>query len=325
MKPFRLSLPNGAHLSGILSVPTRAPTSTATPAYQPLVVGIHGGTYFSKYFDAGTTNSALRLAETLGVPFVSIDRPGYKDSTELPPVSEGSTFLQEEGRYLHRYILPTIWQEFGTSSGATTVVVLAHSLGSPSAIVATALHAKEPQPQYPCGGLIMSGWGTVHGRPRASAQHIVANGVVDGRIAWLLELKDGPMFGDPRLGRVSREIRDMGEELNTSMSLGEFADGSFQWLDYWQDYAKEIKVPVMYGLGEHDALWKASRETVHDFAREFRGSPRVESGIVLGAPHCIELSYWGPGWILRCLGFAAECAATEGVSRRAAAAAGAQA
>ncbi|OAP53894.1 hypothetical protein AYL99_11916 [Fonsecaea erecta] len=68
-----------------------------------------------------------------------------REGNDEHPVSEGSTFLQEEGRYLHRYILPTTWQEFGTSSGATTVVVLAHSLGSPSAIVATALHAKEPR------------------------------------------------------------------------------------------------------------------------------------------------------------------------------------
>ncbi|KIW22797.1 uncharacterized protein PV07_11061 [Cladophialophora immunda] len=315
MKPFTLSLANGAQLSGIFSVPTR--TST-TPHYQPLIVGVHGGTYFSKYFDAGTTNSAVRLAETLGVPFVSINRPGYRDSTELPPVPDGSTFLQEEGKYLHRYILPKIWQEFGLSSGATTIVMLAHSLGSPSSIVASALHAKEPHPQYPHGGLIMSGWGTVHGRPSESAKHIVENGVVDGRIAWPLELKDGPMFGDPKLGRVPPEILAMGHDLNTSMSLGEFEDGSFHWLDYWSDYAKEVKVPIMYGMGEHDALWKATRESVQEFAREFTGSPRVESGIVLGAPHCIELSYWGPGWVARCLGFAAECAAAEGVSRLAA-------
>ncbi|KIW92258.1 uncharacterized protein Z519_07242 [Cladophialophora bantiana CBS 173.52] len=316
MKPFTLSLSNGAQLSGIVSV---SPRISTTPHYQPLIVGIHGGTYFSKYFDAGTTNSAVRLAETLGVPFVSIDRPGYKDSTALPPVPEGSTFLQEEGKYLHGYVLPKIWQEFGASSGATTVVLLAHSLGSPSSIVASALHAKETQPQYPYGGLILSGWGTVHGRPSESARHIVENGVVDGRITWPLEMKDGPMFGDPKLGRVSPEILGMGAELNTSMSLGEFEDGSFHWMEYWLTYAKEVKVPIMYGMGEHDALWKATKETVQDFAREFTGSPRVESGVVLGAPHCVELSYWGPGWVARCLGFAAECAAAEGVSRRVAA------
>ncbi|KIX99114.1 uncharacterized protein Z520_05575 [Fonsecaea multimorphosa CBS 102226] len=323
MKPFTLSLANGAQLSGILSLPTR--TST-TPHYQPLMVGVHGGTYFSRYFDAGgTTNSALRLAEILGVPFVSIDRPGYRESTGLPPVPHGSTFLQEEGKYLHRFILPKIWQEFGRSSGATTMVILAHSLGSPGAIVASALHAEEPRDQYPLAGLIMSGWGTVHGRPRESAQHIVEHGVVDGRIFWPLELKDGPMFGDPTLGRVSPEILAIGDQLNTSMSLGEFEDGSFHWSDYWLDYARRVQVPVMYGMGEHDALWKASRDTVHDFAKEFTKSPRVESGVVLGAPHCIELSYWGPGWVARCVGFAVECAAAEGVRSRAGAAAGVQA
>ncbi|KAH0842188.1 hypothetical protein AYO21_00187 [Fonsecaea monophora] len=313
MKPFTLSLTNGAQLSGILAVPTRA---SKTADYQPLVVAIHGGTYFSKYFDAGTATSATRLAESLGVPFVAIDRPGYKESTGLPPVPDGSTFLQEEGKYLHHHVLPKVWQEFGLSSGATAVVILAHSLGSPGSIVASALHANDPQSQYPLGGLIMSGWGTEHGRPRESARHIIENGVVDGRIFWPLEVKDGPMFGDPKLGRAPPEILEMGSDLNTSMSLGEFEDGTFHWADYWADYAKEVKVPIMYGMGEHDALWKASRVTVQDFARHFTGSPRVESGIVLGAPHCIELSYWGRGWMTRCLGFAQECAAAEGVSRR---------
>jgi len=40
---------------------------------------------------------------------------------------------------------------------------------------------------------------------------------------------------------------------------------------------------------------------------------------VPGAPHAIELSYWGQGWYARCFGFAMECAANLGVGEEAAA------
>jgi hypothetical protein len=74
-----------------------------------------------------------------------------------------------------------------------------------------------------------------------------------------------------------------------------------------------MKVPVLYGLAEHDALWSGKDEHVQEFASKFKSSPRVERGVILGAPHCGELSYWAKGWYMRCFGFAAECAAVEAV------------
>ncbi|ETI26421.1 hypothetical protein G647_03198 [Cladophialophora carrionii CBS 160.54] len=316
MESFTLSLTNEAQVSGLLSIPSR--TST-TPYYRPLIVGLHGGTYFSSYFANETASSALRIAASLGVPFISVDRPGYKDSTALPTLPAGSTFLQEEGKYLHQHILPAIWQAYGAASEATTVVILAHSLGAPGAIVAAALHAREQQQHtYPCGGLIMSGWGTVHARPREAAKHMMDTLTVNGRINWPLEHKDAPMFGatpEELALRVSPDVLALTSQLDHSMSRGEIEDGTFTWLDYWLDYAKDVQWPIMYGMAQHDALWKTTRENVEDFARAFTSSQRVERGVVLEAPHCMELSYWGPGWIARCIGFAIECAAAEGVKR----------
>ncbi|KIW65036.1 hypothetical protein PV04_07323 [Phialophora macrospora] len=317
MKSFTLSLSNGAQVSGSLSIPSR---TSATPYYRPLIVGLHGGTYFSSYFATDTANSALTIAASLGVPFISVDRPGYKDSTALPSVPVGSTFLQEEGKYLHQYILPAIWQQYGATSEATAIVVHAHSLGSPGAIVAAALYAREDQNSYPCGGLIMSGWGTVHARPRDAAEHMMDTMTVKGRINWPLEHKDAPMFGatpEELALRVSQDVLALTARLDHSMSRGELEDGTLTWLDYWLDYAQDVKWPIMYGMAEHDALWKTTKENVEDFARAFTSSPRVERGVVLEAPHCMELSYWGPGWIARCVGFAIECAAAEGVKRAA--------
>ena len=53
---------------------------------------------------------------------------------------------------------------------------------------------------------------------------------------------------------------------------------------------------------------KVSEQHVRNFAAAFKKSPRVESGIVLGAPHSMELSRFGQGWYARAFGFAVECA-----------------
>ena len=71
----------------------------------------------------------------------------------------------------------------------------------------------------------------------------------------------------------------------------------------------------MYGMAEHDALWKTTVENVEDFARAFTSSKQVERAILFEAPHCMELSFWGPAWITKCLGFAMECAAAVGVRK----------
>ncbi|KAJ9615364.1 hypothetical protein H2200_001439 [Cladophialophora chaetospira] len=312
MKSFSLSLANEAEVSGISSI---SPQSSS-PHYRPLVVALHGGTYSSSYFAAGGASSALHIAEALGVPFIAIDRPGYRDSTALPPITDTSTFLQEEGIHLHRLILPAIWSEYGSTSKATTIVVLTHSLGSPGAIIAAALHAGESGPSYPYGGLIMSGWGIVQSRSNEAIRQQIDTLTVNGRINWPLEHKDAPMFGatpEALALRVSPEILSLTAELDNSMSRGEIEDGTFTWPGYWRGYAEEVKVPIMYSMAEHDGLWNTTAEHVEDFASAFTNSKRVERGIVAEAPHCMELSYWGPAWIARSLGFAMECAAAADV------------
>ena len=313
MEPFTLALKNGANISGHLSI---QPPNTTSPHYRPLMVALHGGSYTSSYFTAGGANSALKIAERLGVPLIALDRPGYRDSTPLHPIPKGSTFLQEEGRYLHESILPAIWRAYSSITDATTIVILAHSLASPSAIIAAALHARDAQPDYRYDGLIMSGWGTLNARPPEAASHMINTLTVNGRINWPLEHKDGPMFGgtpEELALRVAPEILALTADLDHSMSRGEIEDGTFTWPGYWRGYAKDVKCPIMYSMAEHDALWVTTKETVADFAGAFSESRRVESGVVLEAPHCMELSYWGVVWVARCVGFAGECAAAVGV------------
>lgn len=113
----------------------------------PLIVALHGGSYSADYYNATLVNSAPPYSTFLGVPFIAINRPGYKDSTALPDaLPEGRTFLQVEGRYFHNEILPAVWKAYAADYGVISIVVLAHSLSAPMTIVAAALNATETTP-----------------------------------------------------------------------------------------------------------------------------------------------------------------------------------
>ena len=156
MASFKLSLSNNAVVTGLVSLPSRETSSSPFPI--PLIVAIHGGSYSASYFFADDQHSAAPLVSALQVPFLAIDRPGYKDSTPIPPVPEGSTYLQELGKYLHHEILPALWDRYASDAGASCLVLMAHSIGSPGAIVAAALNAESNL--YPLAGLIVSGYGS---------------------------------------------------------------------------------------------------------------------------------------------------------------------
>jgi hypothetical protein len=82
-----------------------------------------------------------------------------------------------------------------------------------------------------------------------------------------------------------------------------------------EEWAKDVKVPVMFGIAEHDCYWRATEDHVNEMRAVFQASPRVEGGVVKGAPHNLEMSYWAQGWYARCFGFGLECAAAVGVAR----------
>ncbi|KAL8848451.1 MAG: hypothetical protein Q9221_006502 [Calogaya cf. arnoldii] len=140
MEPFSLRVSNNAVITGLRTPPASKPP----PKDTPLIVALHGGSFSADYYNATPTNSASPYSAFLGVPFVAITRPGYKDSTALPDaLPEGKTFLQAEGYYLHYEILPAVWSAYAADYGVTSIVILAHSLSVPMTVVAAALNATE--------------------------------------------------------------------------------------------------------------------------------------------------------------------------------------
>ncbi|OTB05607.1 hypothetical protein M426DRAFT_21639 [Hypoxylon sp. CI-4A] len=303
MEPFTLPLSNKGTVTGICYIP-KYPVS-AQP-YYPLIVGLHGGTYRSDYFDANEKHTAAIASKAFGVPFVSIDRPCYGGTDSLLPIPEDSSFDKETGVWLHQYIFPALWRHFGVPNACTCIVALSHSLGVMGGIIATALHAQDAEVSYPVGGLIMSGLGTRHltlsrEGPGADDSQMPKEVVT----TYPPEVKDALMF---RQGTVDPDILALTEKLHSPAPLAEIQ--SLQpWLSTWEHrWAPHITVPVMFALSEQDSFFEGTKDHVEACARAFRSSSRIDASLVTGAPHCLELSYWSQGWYARCFGFALECA-----------------
>ena len=299
---FTLKLSNGGQVTGLASFPT-APDSTRSP-FTPLVVAIHGGTYSAQYFFPDAKHSVLPISQALGVPFLTINRPGYKDSTPFPTIPEHSSYIREEGQYLHEHILPEIWKIYATLLGVNSIVLFSHSLGGSVVTVISALYAAEKEKPYPLAGLIIGGIGTEMDGRSGTEESLAAK---PPRIFFPLGIKDIVMLGTPEQDMADPEMYSVNPPMDTGFSYEEALDCNCLWITYWMEYARKIDVPVMYGLASADALWKVSEQRVQDFAKAFSNSLRVERGLVHGAPHRMELSHVSRGWYARALGFALEC------------------
>ena len=310
MDAFTLQLASGAIVTGLRYFP-KVGSQTAQSDI-PLIVAIHGGTYSATYFSASFKRSILPLSTAMNVPFLAINRPGHKETTPLPPLPAHSTFLQEEGKYLHQQILPAIWKEYASKLSIGSIVLMTHSLGAAGAIVAASLNAETKS--YPLAGLIISGIGTETNK-EYEAQIFNSITVKPPTMNIPNDVKDMAMLGSREGAMVDASIFDMTEVLQDVLFIEECSDIQTKWLDYWKGYAAKVDVPVLYGLADADRSWTASEQHMRDFAGAFEKSPRVESGLVLGAAHSLELTRVGSGWYARAYGFGVECAVAKDLKR----------
>ncbi|KAJ5263233.1 hypothetical protein N7478_010838 [Penicillium angulare] len=310
MKIFSLQLDDGGRVSGRVSLPPAAPGK----GHRPLLVCFHGGSYDSEYFDATPEYSITQISDALGIPVVSIDRPGYGDTTQPAiPQGETTTYAQVQGKYINEQILPRLWQEYGTQSEATAIVLLSHSIGAMMATISAACCAGTTK--YPLAGLITSGIG-------AETNPIVAQQfksiVTPGQEFMTFDpaIKDVSMLQLPHKQLADPAITEFTANLNRPTPIGEFIDINNTWLSYWKKYSQVIDVPLLYGISEFDELWTSTPEIMEEYRDAFPSCPWIESSIITQAPHCIELSYQRRGWQAKCCGFALECATWYALTRR---------
>ncbi|KPM42197.1 hypothetical protein AK830_g4322 [Neonectria ditissima] len=303
MDSFQLTLSDKTVLSGIRNIPPQKPSR---PKYCPLVVGLHGGCYTSQYFDATPNYTASLTSNCLSVPFVAIDRPGYKDSTPIASIPQGSSFPEEWGTRLHESILPALWAEFGLPNACSCIVLHCHSLGSNGALVAASLYttsAASSTPAYPLGGVVMSGLGSL---VKDTIGHAPQHDPPLLHVSIPVHIKDSTLLLP---GTADEEVYAQSQRIDHAMPFEEIASLRKSWLPTWREkWAANITVPIMVAMVERDHYWDATDEHLQDLAASFLRSTRIDTSIVGAAPHNIELSYWSTGWYARSFGFAVECA-----------------
>ncbi|KAF2476816.1 uncharacterized protein BDR25DRAFT_309177 [Lindgomyces ingoldianus] len=305
MKSFSVTPSEGLVITGLASIP---PPSPILSSHRPLVVFLHGGSYASDYYDSDPERSIEPLSTTLGIPVISLNRQGYKDST-LPVISEGQTSLREQSKNLHTSILPAIWEDFGKPAGASSIVLAGHSIGGMIGVMVAALYATSSSPRgYPLSGLCTTGI-TDRANPRWNGVEPPPLPQTGKHFNWPDEVRDAMMLN----GQVSADFATTHSKLNNPAPVDEVIEATSR-INEWRVCAKDVEVPVLGLAAEHDALWDTSKAAMDDFARLFEKTT-AEIGIVTNAPHCLEISYQARPAFLKVLGHAVQCARAHGMEK----------
>jgi pimeloyl-ACP methyl ester carboxylesterase len=305
MAELSLKLADGSVLTGKTYLALQPALELSSPSV-PLLVLVHGGGCSCEFFDVDSRHSVRRFSEVLGVPVVTINRPGYGGTLALAgdEADDSRTFIQRHGRWVHELALPAIWKEYSASLDVSSIVLYGESIGGAVCTVAAGLHAKDPA-QYKLAGLVLSAMGSTPKteplKPLFEDESMKGKQLtIPEEIKASLAVADDQNVADAAVWNAST--------CHHPTSVEEIYDINMQWPTYWRSYAKEVRVQVLYSMGEFDNLWHLSAKTMSEFTEAFTSSPWVESRLMKNAPHCIEFGYQCSGFLLRVFGFALECA-----------------
>lgn len=259
----------------------------------PLIVALHGGTYSSAYFDIEGF-SLLDRASRLGFNVIALDRPGYGQSTPLPP---GQATILNNAERLDQAI-GRIWES--RADVAPGIVIIGHSIGG---AITTAVAAR--QPTWPLLGIALSGVGLVS-PPEAGEAWA---GLPDCEMIDLPDaLKDGVMFGPEHTYSAAAPNSMHGAD--APVPRCELIDIVTTWPANAQSIAACVRAPVYYRQGEFDRLWVTDDAEVHAFGAAFTSSDDVDARLYRSAGHCIDFHKLGPAFQLGQLAFALRCASS---------------
>ena len=232
----------------------------------PLLVALHGGTYSSAYFEVagGPLGSFLDVAGRNGFAVLTIDRPGYGESTLLP--EEENTFARQAA-ILDDAIGQAV--EIWPTSG---VVLVGHSIGGMISLEIAARH-----PGWPLLGVASSGNGAripAGGRRRDVGQPPARGSCRPSgarpRRCDVRTRRDLQRSGPARRPRLLRPdaVRGADPRPRSGPPNG------------WTRWPPRSRSPVHTVLAEYDALWDSSPGALADYESRFpRFDQRLEDAL----------------------------------------------
>lgn len=251
-------------VSGIVGRP-----GPGAPKRGSTIVAIHGGSYFSNYFDLDGY-SLIDRAVADGFDIIAIDRPGYGKTAAL---NDCADMLHQNAIRIAAF-LPEVASALGVR--LDSVVLLGHSMGG---VIATTIAAQAPN--WPLKGIIGSGFA------QFLPQHLkdAFSGLPDEYYAeFPTELKDQLMFG-PR-DTLSDNMPTASHVANVRIPRSELMDIGTGWADRVTHLAPRVTVPIYYKLAEHEALWDVAG--LEAFVGLFTNAQKIVSGVFKNAGHCID-------------------------------------
>jgi pimeloyl-ACP methyl ester carboxylesterase len=266
----------------------RRPDSPVTEG-APLVVALPGGTYTSVYFDV-PGQSLLDTAETIGVPVIAVDRPGYRGSTKVE--TDGSIILRNAEVLDH--LIGELWEAYG--SGMPGVVVIGHSIGGAITIAIAARH-----PAWPLLGIAISGC-LVQVPPESGGAWAALPDLEFVELPG--QVKDLVMYG-PDWTHTAK-MPGGGHAADAPVPKAELLDITGAWIEHMREVAAEVRVPVHSRQGEFDRLWITDDAQVAEFKAAFRNAPWVDARLLPNAGHCIDFHWAARAFQLEQLAFALE-------------------
>jgi pimeloyl-ACP methyl ester carboxylesterase len=279
--------------SGSVAVGYHAPAA-AIPGL-PLLVALHGGTYTSEYFSVagGPAGSFLDIAGRNGFAVLTVDRPGYGESSLLP--EEENTFARQ-AEILDGVIAGAldVWP-------ADSVLLVGHSIGGMVSLEIAARH-----PRWPLIGVTSSGNGARI--PAGGAAEALGALPLSGVVDLPVPERDGVMFGPP--GSFTEAARDAAHGSYAPTPFVELVRAPVWARERLSTVAAAVEVPVLTVLAAYDALWDSSAEARADY--ESRFTVPVSAPALPGTGHSIDHHLMGAALDLMQLGFAQECLALRG-------------
>jgi len=276
--------------SGSVAVGYHAPAA-AVPGL-PLLVALHGGTNTSEYFSVagGPAGSFLDIAGRNGFAVLTVDRPGYGESTLL--TEEENTFARQAE------ILDGVIAEALDVWPATGVVLVAHSIGGMISLEIAARH-----PRWPLLGVTTSGNGARI--PAGGAAEALGSLPLSGVVDLPVPERDGVMFGPA--GTFTEAARNAAHGSYAPTPFVELVRAPVWAAERLSTVAAAVEVPVLTVLAAYDALWDSSAEARADY--ESRFTVPVSAPVLPGTGHSIDHHLMGAALDLMQLGFAQECLA----------------
>lgn len=277
-----------------LTVATTYHPATSGELDLPLLVALHGGTYSSAYFEVagGPLGSFLEVAGRNGFAVLTMDRPGYGESTLLP--EEENTFARQAAILDDAIGQATqIWSTSG-------VVLVGHSIGGMVSLEIAARH-----PSWPLLGVATSGNGARI--PSGGAAEALGSLPLSGVVDLPVPDRDGVMFGPA--GTFSEAARLAAHDSYAPTPFVELVRAPVWAAERLGEVAGAIEVPVHNVLAEFDALWDSSPEALADYESRFSGPVSVSQMRSTG--HSIDHHLVGGSLHLQQLAFAHACAVTH--------------